>query len=79
MIYLLSTRVDFSFSVQKLAKYSSNPCKVHSEVLVHTLRYIRDNNTLGLKYYADMNGVPVYDLMSDSSGILDRKMNHSYC
>ena len=28
-IYVLSTRVDLSFAVQKLAKFSSNPGKVH--------------------------------------------------
>ena len=38
LIYLLSTRVDFSFTVHKLVKFSSNPGKVHSEGLVHILR-----------------------------------------
>ena len=49
LIYLLSTRVNLSFTVHKLANFSSNPGKVHFEVLVHLLRYIRYNNTLGLK------------------------------
>ena len=49
LIYLLSTRVDLSFAVHKLAKFSDNPGKVHFEGLVHLLRYIRDNKTLGLK------------------------------
>ena len=49
LIYLLSTRVDLSFAVHKLAKFSANPGKVHFEGLVHLLRYIRDNKTLGLK------------------------------
>ena len=40
LIYLLSTRVDLSFSVHKLAKFSANPSKVHFEGLVHLLRYI---------------------------------------
>ena len=31
MIYLLSTRLDLTFSANKLAKFSSNPCKVHFE------------------------------------------------
>ena len=52
LIYLLSTRVDMSFAVQNLSKFSSNPVKVHFEVLVYLFRYIRDNKTLGLKYYA---------------------------
>ena len=42
LIYLLSTRVDLSFAVHKLAKFSENPGKVHFEGLVNLLRYIRD-------------------------------------
>ena len=49
LIYLLSTRVDLSFAVHKLAKFSANPGKVNFEGSVHLLRYIRDNKTLGLK------------------------------
>ena len=59
LIYLLSTRVDFSFELHKLEKFSANPGKVHFEGLVHLLKKIRDNNTLGLKYYADLNDAPV--------------------
>ena len=35
LIYLLSTRVELSFSVHKLTKFSENPGKVHFEGLVH--------------------------------------------
>ena len=38
LIYLLYTRVDLSFAVYKLAKFSSNPVKVHFGELVHLLR-----------------------------------------
>ena len=55
--------MDLSFAVHKLAKFSANPGKVHFEGLVHLLRYIRDNKTLGLKYYADLNDAPVTDLL----------------
>ena len=65
--YLFPTRVDLSFSVQKLAKFSANTGKVHFEVLVHILKYIRENNTLGLKYYADMNDAPVTGLLRQVS------------
>ena len=41
LIYLLSTRVDLSFAVHKLAKILANPDKVHFEGLVHLLIYIR--------------------------------------
>ena len=49
LIYLLSKIVDLSFAVHKLAKFSANPGKVHFEGLIHLLRYIRYNKTLGLK------------------------------
>ena len=57
----------FSFAVQKLKKFSENPCKVHFEGLIHLLRYIRDNKTLGLKYYADINDAPVTDILSQAN------------
>ena len=63
LIDLLSTRVELSFSLHKLVKFSANPGKVHFEGLVHILRYIRDNKTLGLKYYVDMNDAPVTNLL----------------
>ena len=67
MIYLLSTRVELSFVVHKLAKFSANPSKVHFEELVHLLGYIRDNKILGLKYYADMEDSPLSDLVRKAS------------
>ena len=53
--------------MHKLAKFSVNSGKVQFEGLLHILRYIRDNNTLGLKFYADMNDAPVTDLLRQAS------------
>ena len=50
-IYILSKIVDSCFAVHNLEKFSSNPGKLYSEVLLHFLRYIRANKNLGLKYY----------------------------
>ena len=61
------TRVDLSFAVHKFAKFSANPGKVHFEGLVHLLRYIRDNNNLGLEYYADLNDALVSDLLRQAN------------
>ena len=36
---------------------------MHSVVLVNLLRYIRDNKTLSLKYYADAKDATLYDLL----------------
>ena len=47
--------MDLIFAVHKLAKLLANLGKVHVEVFIHLLIYIRDNKTLGLKYYADLN------------------------
>ena len=63
LIYLLSTSVNLSFAVHKLEKFSLNPGKVHFEGLIHLLGYIRDNKTLGLKYYTDMKDTSLSDLL----------------
>ena len=59
--------MDLSFVVHKLANFSENPGKVHFEGLIHLLRYIRDNKTLGLKYYADLNDAPVIDILRQAN------------
>ena len=63
LIYLFSTIVYLGFSIHKLENFSSNPGEVHFEGLVHLLRYIRDNKNLGLKYSANIEDVPLSDLL----------------
>ena len=67
LIYLLSTRLEFSFTVHKLAKFSENPGKVHFEGLINLLRYIKYNKTLGLNFYADVNDASVTGLLRQAS------------
>ena len=55
--------MDLNFAVHKSEIFSSNPGKVKFEGLVHILRYVRENKTLGLKYYAGMNYATVSDLL----------------
>ena len=59
--------MDLSFSLHKLAKFSSNAGKVNFEGLVYLLSYIRDNKSLGLNYYDDMNDAPVSDMLIQAS------------
>ena len=59
--------MDLSFSVHKLEKFSANPGKVHFEGLINLLRYIRENNNLSLKYYADLNDAPVTDILRQAN------------
>ena len=47
--------------------FLSIPGKVHLEGLVQFFRYIRYNNNLGLKYYADITDALVSDLLRQVS------------
>ena len=67
LIYILSTRLDFSFAVHKLETFSENPSQVNFEGLLHLLRDIRDNKTLGLKHYAALNDAPVTGLLRQAN------------
>ena len=53
--------------MHKLAKVLENSDNVHFEGKTYILRYIRDNNILGLNYYSDINDEPVYDLLRQVS------------
>ena len=59
--------MELSFAVHQLANFSANPAKVNFEVLIHLLRYIRDNKTLGLKYYTYLNDAPVTYLLRQAN------------
>ena len=67
-----------SFSVHKLEKFLSNYGKVKFEGLVHLLRYISDNKTLGLKYYDDMQDAPLSDLLIQASINTDNQLMALY-
>ena len=67
LIYMLSTRVDLSFSVHKLAMFLWKPGKLHFGGLVHILRYIRYNKTLVFKHYAEIKDAPLSDLLIQAS------------
>ena len=57
--------------MHKLVKFSANPGKVYFEGLVHLLRYIRDNNTLVLKYYASMNDLLRQSIIKSENQLMD--------
>ena len=53
-------------TVYNLAQFSSSPGNVNFEGLVHLLRYIGNNKTLGFIYCSDMKDAPLYDLLRKS-------------
>ena len=73
-IYLLYTRVDLGFVVNKFATFSSNTGKLNFEGQIHLLRYIRKNKTLGLKYYADMKDAPLSDLLRQANIMTENQL-----
>ena len=74
LIYLLFKRVDLYFAVHNLAKFSSNPGKINFEGLVHLLRYIRDNNNLGLTYYEKIEDAPIPDILRQVSINIEKRL-----
>ena len=66
LIYLLNTRPDLTFAVTKLAKFMKYPGREHFKALLRTLKYVRDNANLGLKYYHQWNESPVYTILKSN-------------
>ena len=58
--------MDLCFAVHNMAKFSSNNGKVHFEVLVKLLRYIRDNKNSGMKYYAKIEDAIISGILIQS-------------
>ncbi|MGH7974586.1 MAG: hypothetical protein ACREBR_03590, partial [bacterium] len=65
LIYLNFTRPDIVFAVMKLVKFNNNPGKSHFEALIHLLGYLRDNPSLGLRFYSNLDDAPVTRLLKD--------------
>jgi hypothetical protein len=67
LIYLTMTRTGILFAVNKLAKFSRSPGRVHFDVLIHLLRYLRDNVYLGIKFYSNFMEAPLLKSLSSQN------------
>jgi hypothetical protein len=70
--YLGMTRMDISYTVNKLAKHTPKPGEKPFEALNYFLRYLCNNSYLGLKCYSNIDSVPLTRMLpvygfSDSS------------
>ena len=54
------------FSLHKLERFSSHPGELHFKGFVKLLRYVSDNNNLGLRYYANTYDAPISGLLRHS-------------
>jgi hypothetical protein len=59
LIYLGMTRVDIVYAVNKLAKFTHKPGRIHFEAIVHLLRYLRDHSHVGIRFFSDYQNVPI--------------------
>ena len=66
--------MDLNFAVHKLETFPSNPGKVQFVGLVHILSYNKENKTLGLKYFSDMNDATVSYLLIKASIKTENKL-----
>jgi hypothetical protein len=67
LIYLTMTRTDILFAVNKLAKFSRSPGRTHFTVLIHLLRYLRDNVFLGIKFYSNFMEAPLINALQSQN------------
>jgi hypothetical protein len=63
LIYLSMTRMDIIYTVNKLAKFTHRPGKVHFAGLLHLLRYLRDNSSYGVRFYSNLSEAPIYQML----------------
>jgi transposase InsO family protein len=63
LIYLGMTRCDIVYATNKLAKFTRLPGRVHFDVLLHLLRYLRDNALLGIRFYSDLFRAPLMKML----------------
>jgi hypothetical protein len=66
LIYLSQTRTDNIFAVNKLARYMRKPGKAHFDALVHLLRYLRDNNNYGVRFFFELLYFPIVSTLEFS-------------
>lgn len=48
LIYLGMTKVDIMYAVNKLAKFTHKPGRVHFKAMIHLLQYLRDHSHIGI-------------------------------
>ncbi len=59
LIYLGMTRVDIVYAINKLAKFTHKPGRIHFEAMVHLLRYLQDHSNVGIRFYSDYINAPM--------------------
>jgi len=59
LIYLGMTRVDIVYAVNKLAKFTHKPGRIHFEAIVHLLRYLQDHSHVGICFFSNYQNAPI--------------------
>jgi len=74
LLYLPYTRLDITYAVVKLGKFTRCPGVNHMEEILHLLQYLRDNMYLGLRFFSDINMSPVTRFLSSNRISLDNPL-----
>ena len=61
------TRTDIAFAVNKLAKYSNNPCFVHYRAMLHLIGFLKGTSNRSLKFYSNLKDYPTYKALLDNN------------
>ncbi len=76
---ILGTRLDIAFSVIKLARYASNPSRVHFTAIKRIYRYLKGTINYGITYYKDSsNFISGYCDADYAGDILSAKSTTGY-
>jgi hypothetical protein len=57
------TRTAIIYAVNKRAKFTKFPGKVHFDVLIHILWYLRDKTFLGIRFYNSLSESPITKML----------------
>ena len=60
VMWLINTYPRINYAVRKLAKFMSNPGKIHFEYMNHLLHHLRCHRLTGIKYYHRIEDAPIY-------------------
>ena len=71
LLYLTATRTGIIHVVNKLAKFTRKPGKIHFKALVHVLRYLRDNVGYGVKFYSNASESPINQMLKEQKLVID--------
>ena len=67
MYHVVQDQIYISYAVNKLAKFSNNPCNVHFRAILHLIGFIKSTSSKGIKFYARVKDSPLFKLLEEKN------------